>query len=408
VTTTSPASVLVPVPPPAAAAVRWRFRIADGGPAGVEAGTLLGVGPAGAEALAGAGVAARRLPDGRAELRAAVDGVPALAGSGVVVEGLAAIDGHADSAVGDRDLLGDLTVEGSVTPGRVLSASGALRVGGNVDRAELRAGVELAVAGRAGGSTLNAGSLQLLRRRVHRPLTQAGSQIGEMLVLVAQLRGVAAGRGRELPAAGAIDALVRDRLARLPVLLERAAVAIAEARRDWPGLAEGLAGAVASARGALADPLGFPDPAGALDRAAGFIAAGVSPRRPGEDLGLRVGSVHSCTIAAAGSLRLLGAGATDCDIDVGEDLLAMGSGGLIRSGRVRVGGKLRARELAGREGARLVVILDDPRAGDDILRVGVVQAGVDIRVGGELLRFERRRTDVRIRLEGGRPVILGD
>jgi hypothetical protein len=88
--------------------------------------------------------------------------------------------------------------------------------------------------------------------------------------------------------------------------------------------------------------------------------------------------------------------------------VAAGSGGVIRCGLVRVGGRVRARELDGREGARLRLGLDDLRAGEDLLRADVVQAGVDIVVGREVLRFDRRRAGVRMLVAGGRVVLESD
>jgi hypothetical protein len=114
---------------------------------------------------------------------------------------------------------------------------------------------------------------------------------------------------------------------------------------------------------------------------------------------------HSCTISATGALRLLGPGASDCDIDVGSDLIAIGSDGAIRSGHIRVGGRLEVHELAGREGAWLRVVMCNRNPTQQLLRAHVVQPGVEIVTCGELLRFDRRHTDLRIAVQDGRAVV---
>ena len=66
-----------------------------------------------------------------------------------------------------------------------------------------------------------------------------------------------------------------------------------------------------------------------------------------------------------------------------------------------------ARELAAREGAPLVVVLADPGPAAELLRAEVIQAGVEVRAAGEVLRFDRRRTGVRLGVVGGRFVVDG-
>ena len=149
---------------------------------------------------------------------------------------------------------------------------------------------------------------------------------------------------------------------------------------------------------------------GAVDRsrveATGALAvhgrAGAAVLACGGDMTLA--GAHCCAISAGGSLRMLGDGASDCDIQVDGDLMALADGSAIRSGIVRVGGRLWARELSGREGARLRIVLTGA-AGDDLLRADLVRPGVEVVACGELLRFDRRHTDVRIDASAGRAVV---
>jgi hypothetical protein len=150
---------------------------------------------------------------------------------------------------------------------------------------------------------------------------------------------------------------------------------------------------------------------GAVDRscveAAGSLTvegrAGAALLTSGADMTLS--GAHCCGIRAGGSLRFLGRGASDCDIEAEEDLVALTAGSAIRSGLVRVGGRLWAHELAGREGARLRVILTGGSADGDLLRADVVRPGVEVVVCGELLRFDRLHAGVRIQAEDGRAAV---
>jgi hypothetical protein len=90
---------------------------------------------------------------------------------------------------------------------------------------------------------------------------------------------------------------------------------------------------------------------------------------------------------------------------VGGDLQAVGPGGGVRGGTLRAGGRVRARELASRAGAPLRITLDATGNADDVVVADVVGAGVEIVAAGGTLRFDRRRTGVRVGLAGGRPVL---
>ncbi|HTI34184.1 MAG TPA: hypothetical protein VL422_10945 [Miltoncostaea sp.] len=370
------------------------------GDADVEAGTLLGVGRHGAADLVGDGAVAVLRPGGRVDVRAARDGVPALCPDGVVVGRRHERDA-ADGAV----VRGALRVAGHVAPGRELSATGPLRVEGDVDRAELRAGGELQLEGRATGAHLSGGALAALRGRLHDPLRGMAADLDALVLVTANLLAAASARGHAPSAARALRALCDDRHAGLEPRLARAMAEVAAFRRAWPGGCEGLLAAIAGAHRAVAAPEAVADPVGDLIEAAGFLAAALPSRLAVAPVGARLRAATRCGIVTAGPLRLLGAGADDCDLDVGGDLIAMATGGGVRGGAVRVGGRVRARELASRPGALLRIRLDAAGTADDVVTADVVGPGVEIVAAGGTLRFDRRRTGVRVGLAGGRPVL---
>lgn len=384
--------------------MEWTSVVTAELPAGVEAGTLLGAGAHVAAGLAGDGAIAVARPGGRVEVRAARDGVPRLSGDGVIVGRLHELAGNVDREAGDHAVRGSLRIGGHVAPGRELSATGPIRVGGDIDRAQVRAGGELQIEGRAGGASLVGGSLAALRGRLHEPLREVARDIDALLVLADQLLGAAAGRAC-VTTDRVIRALCAERFATLEPRLARAGTVLVPARRSWPGLCAGLAAELAAANRAVTAPHEVGDPLGLLAAAAGFLAAAIPAQRPAAGIGIRVSAAHGCWIETAGTLRLTGAGATDCDITVGGDLIAMGAGGAICGGRARVGGRVRVRELAARHGSRLRLVIEDTSPSDDVLRAEVVNAGVEVVVGGRAVRFDRRCSDVRIGVSGGRPVL---
>jgi hypothetical protein len=187
--------------------------------------------------------------------------------------------------------------------------------------------------------------------------------------------------------------------------LARARAEVAAARRVWPEGCAGLAAALAAAHAAVTGPEAPADPLADLTAAAGFLAAAVPSRRAVAPVGVRVRAAVRCTIATAGPLRLLGSGAVDCDLDVGGDLHAVAPGGGVRGGTLRAAGRVRVGELASPAGAPLRIALDAGGTADDVLVADVVGAGVEVTAGGATLRFDRRRTGVRVGLAGGRPVL---
>ena len=395
-----------------ASPITWIPALTADDPADVEAGTLLGAGCRRAADRVGDGAVAVLRPGGLVEIRAARDGVPILSADGVEVGRRHERPGATDGVV-----RGSLRVDGHIGPGRALRATGPMRVEGDVDRAEVRAGGELRLEGRATGADLSGGVLSALRMRLHEPLRGMADDLDELVLVTSNLLAAASARGRTISVAAALRALCEGRHAGVEERLALACAEVAAARRTWPEGCAGLAAALAAAHAAVGGPVGGPeggpvtgagtpaDALGDLTAAAGFLAAALPSRRAVAPVGARVTAAVGCTIATAGPLRLLGSGAQDCDLDVAGDLVAMGPGGGVRGGTVRAGGRVIARELASPTGAPLRIALDAAGTADDVLMADVVGAGVEVTAGGATLRFERRRTGMRVGLAGGRPVL---
>ncbi|WP_217913157.1 FapA family protein [Miltoncostaea marina] len=371
------------------------------GAQGVEAGTLLGVGGDAAREGAGEGVVAVERPGGRVELRAARDGAPRVADGRLIVDALRVVEGHVDRSRGDLAVHGALVVEGQIAPGRTVAATGGLRVAGNADRAVVTAGGALVLEGRVSASHLRGGQAAALRRRLARPLGGLGPQLDALAETARVLAGAAAARGRAVSDADALAALAGARFPGLAERIAEGAEAAAAASGDDRGR-PGIAAVVRAARRAVEAPASVADPLAAIDEAAGVLAAALPSARPPAEPAMRVALAASCAIEAAGSLWLTGAGATDCDIAVAGDLFAMGGVGL-RACRATVGRRVRARELSGRDGRPLELALETHGTDDELLRADVVQPGVVLVAGGERIRIDRRRADVRLALVGGRP-----
>lgn len=384
--------------------MEWTPVVTAEPPAGVEAGTLLGVGPHRVADLAGEGTMAIARPGGRVEVRATRDGVPVRDADGVTVARAHRVDGNVDAATADRAVRGSLSIGGHIAPGHAMSATGPMRVEGDIDRSELRAGGELNIEGRAAGATLVGGARAALRSRLHLPLRGVAAEIDELVELAGQLLRAGSAGGLVTPAR-AIRVLCAERHGTLESRVDAARAVLAASQRRWPGLCAALAAEVEATHRALTAPERMGDPLGVLVSGAGFLAAAVPARRPFADVGIRIRSARASVIETPGSLRLTGGGATGCDMSVGGDLIATAAGAAIHGGDVRVGGRVRVRELAAGPGAGLRLVLEDVRPSDDVLTADEVGAGVEVVVGGEVVRFERPRSRVRIGVSAGRPVV---
>lgn len=398
-----PRMATIPMTRPLDPAVGWAEALGDP-PRAVEAGTLLATAPPGAAATAGTGVVSLPGPGGVVELRAARDGVPAREGEGVAIAAPTAIEGTIRAGDADRHVLGALRVGGHVGAGRTVGATGAALVAGMLDRAVVRAGGGLVVEGRVGGSIVEAGAVAEMRRALAGQLRAAPAELTTLAQWAAQLADAAGARGLPAPAVRALAALLGQRHPDLLARLLRAEAGLAVARRAWPGLAPALAVALAAARATVADPSAAPDPLARIAAAARFLTAATAAPA-GDPPGIRLPSAHGSHLSCPGSLRVTGTGLTDCDAEVGGDLVATAAGGVIRGGHLRIGGRLLAGELCGRPAAPLRIELLADRPGEELVRAGALEPGVEIRIGHEVVRSDRRLTDVRIAVEGGRAVL---
>lgn len=392
-------SVMATSPPSASTLVLTDAMAAPG----VDAGALLGVASPGTDlaSVVGPGVVGLALDDGSHELRAARDGAPEQNAGTVGVETTSVHEGHVDATSGDVRRHGSLRVRGSVAPGRTVAATGSVVIEGMADRAELWAGGTLVVEGRATGCDMCSGVAVAAWREAYRPLRDATVALDQMVGEARQIVAASGRRGSPAPLTTVLPALAAGRRALLAEDLERVERALAAARKVWPGLLEQVHAAVQAARSALAGQgAAGADPLTTLQATARVLDAATPERRPGGD-GMRVASADRCALEVRGSLRFTGRGARECDMTVWDDLYAMAPGSQIVAGVARVGGVVRARELAGREGAWLRVELEDARPAGDLLRAEAVQVGVEVVTRGHIERFDVRRSDVVVSADGG-------
>ncbi len=87
-----------------------------------------------------------RAPDDPDLLRAAITGQPVVVPGGVIVEPVFKIN-NVDTASGNIDFEGSVTIDGDVTAGMSVRATGDIEIGGVVERANLEAGGSIVVKG---------------------------------------------------------------------------------------------------------------------------------------------------------------------------------------------------------------------------------------------------------------------
>ena len=294
---------------------------------------------------------------------------------------------------------GSLRVDGSIAPAWRVRAGFDLAVAGQVERAELEAG--------AGSITLDAACRQSeLRvgqlRRIYSPLAATvGDADRELLGLADSaeaLQRAAAQRGRRIPIAGAVTALLADRW---PDLVERLAAGaeLVEAERlRQPALSTLLLSALQRAHEDLTNPSDL----AALRTRARSLSGELCTVRAGQGSAPRsiVESLTECNGDFAGSLAVRGAGVHACDLVVGGDLVLGKRSGVVGGGHLRVGSRVVAPAIKG--GA---VIELTGGGGGERLRAGVVAAGVRIVLAGHTIPFPVERRDVVISIEAGAPTV---
>lgn len=351
-------------------------------PAGLDADDIAG--------LIGPGVIAVVPPGGRPEVRAARDGTPGWDDGRITVRGVHEVDGD---LTGEHELLGGAAVRGNVRAGTHLRATGGIQIEGVIERSEVIAGGVLDIDGHAFGAELRAGGADAVRAALRRPLATLPDRLEDLAADASFGRGDAARRE-------AVATLVAGPYADLPPLLRAAEEDLVQMRAGWPNLLPSVAEALTCGRRAVIGAASVDDPVRDLIRAAAVLRAAGASGRAAEPGALRVRRLDGCSVTAHGSVQISGPGARNCHMRIQGDLFCMADGSEIVGGDIRVRGRVRVRELAARNNAPLRIEVGEAGGGEP-LRADVVQAGVDLVVGGRVHRFARREKDVRVIVEGG-------
>lgn len=344
-----------------------------------------------------AGAGARPSADaaGVIEIHAEIDGRPRMRGNAVAVDDIVTVR-DIGVGVGAVRVLGGLNVLGDVVEGSRVSATGRLMVSGIVDHAHLLSDRGIVVGGACMGSRLRAGALQGHYRRLLAALGEADGEVAALCDMSAQLTEQAAAAGRRISAGRAMAALLPARFAGLGEALG-AAASLARASADE--LPPAIVAALVDGAGAIEGLTGGEEvaPERMAELAACLTAArGEMERAAAEPADISASYLQACRVEAGGGLTLTGGGTYNTDIVVGGDLRAEASGATVRGGELRVGGRVRVRELGAPGGARVVVVLEGPLGGADRLRAGVAHAGAEVVVRGRRLVVEAKTLNLAV------------
>jgi hypothetical protein len=296
---------------------------------------------------------------------------------------------------------GSLHITGSIGPAWRVRAGFDLTVGGQVERAELEAGAgAVTLEAPCRQSEVRSGHLRNMYGRLMAALGDADRDLAALADSAETLQQAAAQRGQRLPAALALDTLVKSRWSDLGVRLSAGESLVRSERLRQAAVPETLLKAIEAAGKELAKPSDF----AALRARSRTLSSELATVRAGQGKPPRsiVESLTECHADFAGSLAVRGAGIHACDLTVGGDLV-LGSRTGSLSGNIRVEGKVTTPAIRG--GTRLALIGATPGVR---LQAGVVAAGVEISVGGTTFPFAKETRDVVIRLEVGGPVLETD
>ena len=355
---------------------------------------------------AGAGAEEAEVAGGVTVVRALIDGRPTIDGDRVGVEGVIHLP-VLEPRTGPLRVFGSLEVRADLPEGVSITATGDLRVVGDVSRARIQTGGDIVVSGSCLHSEIRAGALGEIHRTLVDLLGHADVDLASACSIADQLVASAAAAGRRLAAREALRVVLSSRYP----ALERSVAEAARAVRE-PGTEVGdrVADAVCAAAAAL-EALGRDErvtgeaivaTAQALGRALGLMRAGC-----GRTSGVEAAYMQACRVEVRGSLVLTGPGTYNVDASVGEDLRALGAGATVRGGALHVGGRLLATELGAPGGAPVRVVLEGAGAGER-LRAGVAHPGVEVVCGNRRMRIEAAALNLSVRIDEENRVVSSE
>ena len=312
-------------------------------------------------------------------VRAVIGGRPRVDGDRVGVEGVMRLSALAPRA-GPLRVFGSLEVGADLPEGVRITATGDLRVDGDVSRAHLEAGGDVVVSGSCLHSRIRAGALGEAHRTLLGLLGEADAEVASACAMARQVVATAAAGGRRLNERDALRAVLAGRFPAVGPAVADAARALCA-----PGVAvEERVGGAVRGLAAVLDALErdehvtaerIASAAAALGRAMQLMRA-----TSGRTSGVEAAYMQACRVEARGSLVLTGAGTYNVDATAGGDVRALGPGATVRGGAIHVGGRLLTTELGAPGGAPVKVVLEGS-GGRERLLAGVAHPGVEVVCG---------------------------
>lgn len=358
-------------------------------------GALLPPEPPDFKLEAGPGV---MLDEGGLEARACLAGRPYVQrGRGTVRVGIMPVlehEGDVDLTCGSITFQGDVRVGGSVQEGMAVKATGRVEIFGDVSSATVEAGGSVLIGGNVLSAVVIAGGRAALFREITALLENLYREVSGLVCAAEQVMANPAFKTADLKAGigPLVCLLLEGKFQNLPALVRALGTSIGDLPPEtvpeeltvlWRKL-ESLF---------LLAPLRIREGRDLRELAARI---GDFVRRAAEDTGASGGEIVvryalGSTMAATGSIRVLGAGCYNSTVRAGKDVFIRG---VCRGGEVRAQGEVTVGELGSPAGIMTRVLVS---AGGRV-RIGLARENALVQIGGSSYRFEREERGVELRL----------
>jgi uncharacterized protein (DUF342 family) len=344
---------------------------------------------------AGPGVA---LGEGGLEATACLAGRPYVQRSGALVRvGIMPVlehEGDVDLTCGSITFQGDVRVQGSVQEGMAVKATGRVEILGDAAAATVEAGGSVLIGGNVLSAIVIAGGRAALFREITALLESLYREVKSLVAATEQVMANPAFKTADLKAGigPLVCLLLEGKFQNLPALVRNLGRSIGELPpQTVPEELAALSRQMESHF--LHSPLGVRE-----GRALRELAARLGDllRRAAGDTGtggaeIVVRYALGATMAAAGSIRILGAGCYNSTVRAGKDVFIRG---VCRGGEVRAEGEVTVGELGSPAG--IVTRVRVPAGGR--VRIGLARENALVQIGGASHRFDREERGVELRL----------
>lgn len=278
---------------------------------------------------------------------ATIDGRPYLDGKLLKVLPCYILNQNVDVEVGNFEFNGDIFIYGDVLDGFKVTALGSIEVHGSVLNAELEAGGDILITKSVVGSQVIAGRSNSSLRKIKTGLEELVYLLVQLLLIVAQVKkantfklaDLLNGQGR------LILLLINSRFKRIPELLKEMVDLAAESRAIFDS---SLIAIIAGLYKKFSHygPLEIKSTEEIMNIVDGVrkLLETIQPNSY-KNAEIYVDYCQKSLLSASGNIVVTGKGCISSDMEAGQDIIVLGSPGVVRGGKLYAGQNIKINEI---------------------------------------------------------------